>query len=486
VSILGRTGGGTPAFFLGQYGSGGWWAYFPVAFAIKTPLPTLLLLIAALALWLRRRTGGAHDEALLGSLCTLLPILVYWGLAVTSSFNIGYRHLLPTLPFAYVLAGWQLAGLLQRDGRRRQWALALLGGALAWLAVGTVVVAPHYLAFFNAIAGGPDGGYRYLVDSNLDWGQDLPGLARYVEEEGLERVYLSWFGAAHPEAYGLPFHPLPGFWRFGGDAAVYGYNPYAPEPGTYAISASNLQGVALSDRDTYAWFRTQTPIARIGHSIHIYRVAGEPARSRAVALAVPVTQLDAADRALLADGATLRSYDPASGIIYPLGADAGETWHIAPLGQASGDAVRTGPGYAVYRISPDLPVLAADGARFGGYVDVAATELAVEPEGEMVVRVAWRVAQAPHRAATSFAHLLDGTGQYVAGWDGVTAPATCWRVGDVVWQTYDIPLPADLPPGPYAVEIGWYDAETMARWSCAVDGVQVGDRYLLEDVAVRP
>ncbi|MBN1640546.1 MAG: glycosyltransferase family 39 protein [Anaerolineae bacterium] len=502
ASILGRTGGGTPAYLMGQYGSEGWWAYFPVAFAIKTPLPTLLLLAAALALWVRGWAAGARREDLPASLCTLLPVLAFWGMALTSSFNIGYRHLLPTLPFAYVVAGWQLAAVARAAGARapgalrgaarraglvrRLWGAAAVGATLLWLAAGTLAVAPHYLAYFSPIAGGPDGGYRYLVDSNLDWGQDLPGLARYVAQEGLERVYLSWFGAAHPEAYDLPVHPLPGYWRYGGEAAAYGYNPYAPAPGTYAISASNLQGVALQEHDLYAWFRTQTPVARIGHSIHIYRVEGEPAVQRVVALAVPIAQLAGAERALLEGGASLRSYDPASGIIYPLGGGAQETWFVAPPEAATGAVVRVGAGYALFQGAPSLPALSMGTAQFGEYVDLAAHEIERMEGRTLRVRVAWRVLAAPHRAAKSFAHLLDGAGRYVAGWDGVTAPATCWQGGDVIWQGYEIALPPELPPGPYAVEIGWYDAETGARWPCYVGGALAGDRYLLQDVEVAP
>jgi hypothetical protein len=283
ASILRRTGGGSPAFLMGEISREGWWYYHPVAFALKTPLPTLALLLVALGLWGRATCGRRSSSDQTGqtsanaSLCLLLPVLAYWALALGSSFDIGYRHILPTLPLLYVWAGWQVGarrsiGSPARGPRAgilhwRSWRAALVGGLVLWLAGGTLAIAPHYLASFNVLAGGPDGGYRFLVDSNLDWGQDLPGLARYVETEGIERVYLSWFGAAHPEAYGLSYHPLPGYWRYGGDPAAYGYNPYAPAAGTYAISASNLQGVALADPELYAWFRAQTPVARIGHHL---------------------------------------------------------------------------------------------------------------------------------------------------------------------------------------------------------------------------
>jgi len=363
--------------------------------------------------------------------------------------------------------------------------VALLAGLALWLVGGTLAIAPHYLAYFNAIAGGPDGGSRFLVDSNLDWGQDLPGLARYVAAQGIDRIYLSWFGAAHPEAYALPFHPLPGYWRYRGDPAAYGYNPYAPAAGTYAISATNLQGVALADPDLYAWFRTQTPVARIGHSILIYHVGGSEGRRPAVVLGVATADLAEPERALLARGASVRYYDPASGIILPRAYGAGETWFAAPEPPEGALRRRDGPGYVLFQLPLPAPGARDVQARFGDAVLML--DHAVEAERSLdrravTVTVRWEVARPPHRAAKTFAHLLDAEGRYVAGWDGLAAPATCWEVGDELVQHYRIELPQELPRGSYRVEIGWYDAETLERWPCYVGEEHVGDRFLVEGV----
>ena len=100
--------------------------------------------------------------------------------------------------------------------------------------------------------------------------------------------------------------------------------------------------------------------------------------------------------------------------------------------------------------------------------------------GAMGVR--WLVERAPHRAATSFAHLLDAEGHYVAGWDGLTAPATCWHPGDVIYQAYRVALPQGTSADAYQVEVGWYDAETVQRWPCTIAGQAAGDRYVLDEV----
>ena len=132
-------------------------------------------------------------------LCLVLPPLAFWALAVAGSFNIGYRHLLPSLPFLYILAAWSLSAILAGRGHAPAPRSGIPGTlvprslvvlSLLWLAFETVSIAPHYLAYFNQIAGGPGNGYRVLVDSNLDWGQDLPALTRYARENKVERIYL--------------------------------------------------------------------------------------------------------------------------------------------------------------------------------------------------------------------------------------------------------------------------------------------------------
>jgi hypothetical protein len=568
ASILQRTGGGSTAFLMGRYSETGWWTYFPVAFAVKTPLPTLVMLALALVTWiwgkgerancsprsiaewdgqtapprtrdLRGSSSGlgvlrdapTNGQAAVQSpnlsatteppnhrtteppnhltteqpnhptfwrmlhlLCLLLPVLAFWIVAMSGGFNIGYRHIMPSLPFLYVLVGWQvgtwLAGIKWAGVRR--WVAAACGTLALWLVVGTLLIAPHYLASFNVLAGGPDGGYRILVDSNLDWGQDLPALAKTFGMDQPVRVRVSWFGAAHPEAYDLAFHPLPGFWRFRGDPAAYGLNPYAPAPGTYAISASNLQGIKLADRDTYAWFREREPSSHVGHSILIYQVEGNAA-DRAVVLGVPMAQLADEERALLEEGASVRQYDPTTGVLLPLGLPGEDVWFVAPELPAWGTAVRTGPGYVVFQTQWDRFPYGPDRERqdihFGPYVrmlDHQIEGLSSLQRGPLLVRALWRVEALPHRAAVSFAHLLDGEGRYLAGWDGLTAPATCWQEGDLIVQEYRISLPANLVPGTYQIELGWYDPYTMARWPCAVDGRSVGDRFLIGEVDVKP
>jgi hypothetical protein len=260
-AVLDLASGGRPAYLLGEISTQGWWYYFPVAFVVKTPLATLAALLLAMAAVMYR---PSRDD-----LFILVPPLVFFLASTTTRLNLGYRHLLSMQPFLAVHIGRLARPPLYPSDRHSKYVSLALAG---WLAVSTVTIYPHFLAYFNRIGGGPDHGWHVLVDSNIDWGQDMKGLRKWMEREGVERVRLSWFGSARPEAYGIRHDLLPG--------VPYGFsawqdppfNPREPEPGLYAISVSNLVGVALPDHDLYAWFRAREPDAKIGYSLFVYRV----------------------------------------------------------------------------------------------------------------------------------------------------------------------------------------------------------------------
>ena len=269
------SGGGRPSFLLGQTSTEGFLAYFPVAFLVKTPLATLLML--PLALWFLWRNGrepvqsaGARRLVLF----LLLPAVLYFLLSMTSDLNIGYRHLLPILPFLYLLIAGGLARALQRPPAARSRAVTfaslLLPGALL---LSTLAVHPHYLSFFNVAAGGPANGYHILVDSNVDWGQDLLRLQEWANDHDVETVKLSWFGTADPAYYGIDYEPLPGLPQHFNLWWDVPFNPADPEPGVYAISVSNLWELPLQEEKyVFPWFRARPPDDRVAYSILIYNV----------------------------------------------------------------------------------------------------------------------------------------------------------------------------------------------------------------------
>ncbi|MEO8866565.1 MAG: hypothetical protein ABI420_16200 [Opitutaceae bacterium] len=229
------------ALLNGAYSTTGWVGFFPYAFLVKTTLPCLLLLLAGLISG--ARAAGRHPrEQLRAWLARLQPwiplaalFFVYALTSLASHLNIGHRHILPLYPVLFIAAG-RLGTWL--DARRPLHTL-VISGLLVWHIGASWSIRPHYLAYFNAFAGGPENGYRHLVDSSLDWGQDLPGLQAWLDthEKG-ERVYLSYFGSGEPAYYGIRAQHLP---------CLIGLKTPQPwvqlYPGVYCISATMLEHV---------------------------------------------------------------------------------------------------------------------------------------------------------------------------------------------------------------------------------------------------
>jgi len=220
------------AFLNGELSVTGWWFYFPEAFLLKTPLAFLALVGWVAAEGLLRTRGRSFEGWFLA-----FPIAVYSAASLTASLNIGHRHLLPLYPILCVAAG----GLPARGSPWRRAAGAVL---LAGCGISFLLASPGYLAYFNFLAGGKRGGWRYLVDSNVDWGQDLPQLRRWMERNAVREVHLAYFGTADPLAYGVRYRKV---------VLVHDFEPGATQslPGSgdlFAASVTLLQGVYV-DRD---------------------------------------------------------------------------------------------------------------------------------------------------------------------------------------------------------------------------------------------
>ncbi len=274
-AILDQSGGGRPGFLLGRFSTEGFAAYFIIALGVKTPLATLGLLGWAAARLGRRmvRGDGPGARSHVGvSLWLVLPALGYLAVSSQSAVNLGYRHLLPMLPLLFAFGAGQfadldLAGTVGWAGR------LALGGLLVWVVGANLSIFPHYLSYFNEVVG-PGNGYRVLVDSNIDWGQDLKRLRHWMQSEGQSRVKLAWFGSAPPQYYGVDYDPLPGLPHHFDLWENPPFNPAEPGPGTYAISVSMLQELHRRDEDktVFAWFRARKPDDRVGYSVLIYEV----------------------------------------------------------------------------------------------------------------------------------------------------------------------------------------------------------------------
>ncbi|HET7435849.1 MAG TPA: hypothetical protein VFN10_14170, partial [Thermoanaerobaculia bacterium] len=252
------------SFLRGQFSSTGFASYFFWTFFYKTTIPALCAI--ALALFTARKTKSRALPFL------LWPVVIYLAISVQSSLNIGHRHVLPVVPFLYVLAG----SLATRWSERRTAVL------IALAAVASVIVilpkpAPvwgRHLSYMNEFAGGPRRGYEKLLDSNFDWGQELPRLAAWLREHHIdEPVNLVYSSMAEPRAYGIAYRNM-----------VFGYwaEPALPVdqtkiPGYLAIDVSRLQGLGIVPEERNTWKRFLADhgakeVGRAGYSMLIYRI----------------------------------------------------------------------------------------------------------------------------------------------------------------------------------------------------------------------
>ena len=250
-----------PAYLLGQVSESGFWLYFPVAFAVKTPLPALLLFLVAIGMRVFKR------KIRMAEIYLLVPIVVYFLVAVCSRINIGMRHLLPIYPFLFVLLGGTAAELWKEGQWYKRSGLILLG---FWYLGSSFQAYPHYLAFFNELAGGAKNGYKVLTDSSLDWGQDLKGLKRWMDQNGVKKIRLAYFGTADPSYYGIDAVYLPG-------SVMASPRPQSQDPEApryLAVSVTYIYGVHSGAPlgGAYRALRSKQPVASIGHTILVYRL----------------------------------------------------------------------------------------------------------------------------------------------------------------------------------------------------------------------
>jgi 4-amino-4-deoxy-L-arabinose transferase-like glycosyltransferase len=219
-------------FALGIRKLGHWWWYQPLAFLIKNPLPFLLSLVVG-AISLSSRPFAPRQAFTLA----VFPIL-YAGASLKWGVNIGYRYLLPIHPLLYLLIAGGLSHLIENKAHWQRW---LVGALLIWQAVETVSTYPNEIAYFNQLVGGPRGGYRYLSDSNVEWGQSSHVLYEYARE--------------HPDVQiKRPAYKL------------------LPSPGRYLVNATQLQGMNIDDPFAYEWFRHREPVGRVSDTLLLYDV----------------------------------------------------------------------------------------------------------------------------------------------------------------------------------------------------------------------
>jgi hypothetical protein len=266
------------SYLRGEWRTEGWWYYYLYGLLVKTPLGTLAVcgLAVVSCLFPGRPAPGWRDELVL-----LLPGLAI--LAFVSSqtgFNHHLRYVLPALPFLFVWAGRVAA---YAGAGRLLWR-ATIGVAALGAAVSSLSVYPHCMSYFHEAVGGPRRGSEHLVDSNIDWGQDLLYLKRWLNAHPeARRLGLVYFGPIDPRSAGIEFTLPPKGPTDPADFTDARRNEVGPRPGWYAISVTMLRGHHYPVADgagraeyikdeCYSYFLRFRPVASAGFSIWIYHL----------------------------------------------------------------------------------------------------------------------------------------------------------------------------------------------------------------------
>jgi len=262
-----RVASGNNIYFHGAVSSQGWWYVIPVAFLIKSPIPILLLSLTAIVAVVRAGALRSGEVILI-----LLAGFMFCLFTYLKSVSIGLRYILIVYPCLHVLA----SGIMRDGVAIRRFQAPIIVVVLAWYAIGTMRVYPNYLPYFNEFVGGPGNGYKYLADSFVDWGQDLPALKAYMDDHDMQEIRLAYFGSADANYYDIGYEYLPSVGlRPSRPDQKWWYEPGADSPGVFdpaggpiAISVTLLAGIFYPEY--YDSLQDLEPVDNIGHSILIF------------------------------------------------------------------------------------------------------------------------------------------------------------------------------------------------------------------------
>ena len=291
-------------YIFGKVYAHGAWFYFPAAFIIKSTAAFMgLLLLAGFGIATGKLRGRREIFFL------TIPPIVYLLIATGTGLNIGARHILPMYPFLSVLIGGVVVSLANLD---RRWAF-VAGVLLAWHVVSASRAYPVYLAYSNEFWGGPANTYKYLTDSNTDWGQQLKAVKRYLDNRGVRDCWFAYFvePSIHFSAYGIACKPLPT-----ADSGWTHYQIDTPETirGTILISAGTLTGYEFGSNvmNPYRQFQKMRPVDVIQDGVFVYDGTFDMRFASALGHVTRAIDLTAAKQfnAALAEAKTAVQIDP--------------------------------------------------------------------------------------------------------------------------------------------------------------------------------
>ena len=241
---------GHDSYLLGQWSPSGWWYFFPVVLAVKSPIGLLVLAMCGWGFVFRRWRDTDWKQSWQQVLTIVFPLAILL-VCMLARIDLGVRHILPIYPLL-AIAGGHAVTVLFRLSRFAAITAALL---VAWVIGDSVRAHPDYLAHFNEFAGShPE---TILCESDLDWGQDLDRLCQRLRQRGIEEFSVAYFGTARLDKAGLPRYQL--------------LSPAEPARGYVAVSLHNLN-IDYKKNGSFAWLKSYQPIERIGKSIDLFYI----------------------------------------------------------------------------------------------------------------------------------------------------------------------------------------------------------------------
>lgn len=275
--VVARVAGGNATFIMGHLSDKSISWFFPVAWLIKTPITIIILFLTSIVAYIARKK--TKEGAWIGSLL-LTPIIIYWAFTLKGQLNIGIRHLMPTIPFVMLMIAYLVYPIINSTKKYLYHKIILVVLAL-FLIVSTMSYYPGFVGYFNESVPRDDR-YNYLVDSSLDWGQDLLRLKKYIDENNIKSIKVDYFGGSQTSYY------LP--------QAREWHSAYGPTTGWIAVSATFYQSSKLygekEGKWSYGWLDSQKPEAIIGGSILIFNISTQDLKDNPPVSPYPIKQID--------------------------------------------------------------------------------------------------------------------------------------------------------------------------------------------------
>jgi|GEM_PF-937025 len=260
--VTSGTGAGM-TYLLGRVSPVGWRYYYLFVFLLKMPPSVIALVIwSAVIIWRQRLLRFSPAVFYL-----LLAILVIFVSLSLSAYQTGTRFFLPVIPLLWIILGMTASQILEKN-RRHPLLIILL---VAYI-FSSLLAHPFYLSYISELFGGSRYGYRYLADSNIDWGTELPALKKYLQKNNNPKILLSYYGNNDPHYYGIEFAELAERSRIKGKATFYD----RWDDILLIVSANNLTSAYYPPTfDFFRWLWEKKPLAIVGNTFYVYKLADD-------------------------------------------------------------------------------------------------------------------------------------------------------------------------------------------------------------------